>query len=86
MWYNQATNLKERTIRVKKVYRYYCPFRPPMPGAIPRRGLVRTCEYDYKQCIGGVGAWGFAEYDRQLTEQEVSDYELVEGKNNPLEY
>lgn len=69
-----------------KVYRYYCPFRPPMPGAIPRRGLVRACEYDNKQCIGGVGAWGFAEYDRQLTEKEVSDYELVEGKNNPLEY
>ena len=69
-----------------KVYRYYCPHRPPMPGAIPRLGLLRACSYDYKQCIGGVGAWGFAEYDRPLTEQEVYQYELVAGQHNPLDY
>ena len=69
-----------------KVYRYYCRFRPPMPGAIPRQGLVRTFAYDYKQSIGGIGAWGFAEYDRPLTDQEVDQYELAESKNNPLDY
>lgn len=68
------------------VYRYYTIYRPPMPGAIPRQGLVRVGSYDYKQSIGGVGAWGFAEYDRPLTEKEVYDYELAEAKNNPLEY
>ena len=68
------------------VYRYYCRFRPPMPGAIPRPGLVRVGSYDYKQCIGGVGAWGFAEYDRPLTEKEIEDYELAPAKHNPLEY
>ena len=57
-----------------------------MPGAIPRQGLVRVGSYDYKQSIGGVGAWGFAEYDRPLTAQEIEDYELAEGQNNPLEY
>lgn len=69
-----------------KVYRYYCKFRPPMPGAVPRQGLVRVASYDYKQSIGGIGAWGFAEYDRPLTDEEVYDYELEKGKNNPLEY
>lgn len=69
-----------------KVYRYYCPFRPPMPGAIPRKGLVRAFCYDDKQCIGGVGAWGFAEYDRELTADELYRDELVPSKNNPLEY
>lgn len=57
-----------------------------MPGAIPRKGLVRAASYDYKQCIGGCGAWGFAEYDRELTSQEISDYELEPAKHNPLEY
>lgn len=68
------------------VYRYYTLYRPPMPGAIPRRGLVRVYSYDYKQSFDGVGAWGFAEYDRPLTAQEINDYELAEAKGNPLEY
>ena len=69
-----------------KVYRYYCQFRPPMPGAVPRPGLVRVYSYDYKQRFDGVGAWGFAEYDRPLSDSEVSQYELAPSKNNPLEY
>ena len=69
-----------------KVYRYYCRFRPPMPGGIPRKGLVNTGEYDYPQTFGGVSAWGFAEYDRELTAKEIDDYELAPSKNNPLEY
>ena len=69
-----------------KVYRYYCRFRPPMPGSIPRQGLIRAYEYDYPQSFNGVSAWGFAEYDRPLTAQEIKDYELADGKNNPLEY
>lgn len=68
------------------VYRYYCRFRPPMPGAIPRQGLVRAFSYDQKQTFDGVGAWGFAEYDHPLTVQEISAYDLAESKNNPLTY
>ena len=49
------------------VYRYYTKYRPPMPGAIPRQGLVRVGSYDQKQTFDGIGAWGFAEYDRPLT-------------------
>ena len=69
-----------------KVYRYYCSYRPPMPGAIPRKGLVRVASYDYKQSISGRGAWGFVEYDRELTEKEIVDYELWASVNNPLDY
>lgn len=69
-----------------KVYRYYCQYRPPMPGAIPRDGLVHIGEYDYKQSFNGIGAWGFAEYDRELSEEEINDYELAPSPNNPLEY
>lgn len=69
-----------------KVYRYYCQFRPPMPGAIPRDGLVNIDDYDYPQSFNGISAWGFAEYSRPLTEKEVHDYELAVSPNNPLEY
>lgn len=67
-----------------KVYRYYCQFRPPMPGAIPRDGLVNIGDYDYPQSFDGISAWGFAEYNRPLTDKEISDYELVASRNNPL--
>ena len=69
-----------------KVYRYYCRFRPPMPGAIPRQGLVRVVDFDWPQSFNGVSAWGYAEYDRPLTEQEIDQYELAASQNNPLEY
>ena len=69
-----------------KVYRYYCKFRPPMPGAIPRDGLVSTSDYDWPQSFDGVSAWGIAEYSRPLTDQEISDYELAASRNNPLTY
>ena len=71
----------------KLVYRYYCPFRPPMPGAIPRQGLDRVGCYDAKQSIGNdICAWGYAEYTRALTDQEIYQYELIPSRNNPLEY
>ena len=69
-----------------KVYRYYCQYRPPMPGAIPRDGLVNIASFDYKQSFNGVGCWGWAEYNRPLSEKEIGDYELVASPNNPLDY
>ncbi|MBR1561216.1 MAG: hypothetical protein IJ646_13345 [Clostridia bacterium] len=69
-----------------KVYRYYCQFRPPMPGAIPRNSVVNTASFDYKQSFNGIGCWGWVEYSRELTEKEISDYELVASPNNPLDY
>lgn len=71
----------------KIVYRYYCQFRPPMPGAIPRQGLDRVGCYDTKQNVGnGISAWGYAEYNRPLVDDEVYQYELTASPNNPLEY
>ena len=67
-------------------YRYYCKHRPPMPGAIPRAGLVRISGFNYKQCLAGVGAWGWAEYSRPLSDEEIAQYELAPSRNNPLNY
>lgn len=68
------------------VYRYYTKFRPPMPGGIPREGLLGTASYDWPQSFSGQGVWGWAEYDRELTAKEIDDYELVASRNNPLVY
>ena len=62
------------------IYRYYCPARPPAPDAVPR-GAIRV-EYADEDgyMVDEEGhvyeAWGFVEYDRQLTEKEIDDYEL----------
>lgn len=69
-----------------KVYRYYCLHRPPTPGAIPRNGLVRIEDFDYKKSFNGISMWGWADYNRPLTDKEIYEYELGTPKNNPLEY
>ena len=71
----------------QRVYRYYCRYRPPMPGSIPRVGLVNVGAYDMPMSFDGIGnLWGYAEYNRILTDKEINDYELVESKRNPLNY
>lgn len=68
------------------LYLYYCPMRPPTPGAIPRNGLEYVHEYDSRRDIPLIGraAWGYAVYSRELTEKEASDYELIPSPDNPL--
>lgn len=65
-----------------KVFRYYCPARPPAPGAVPR-GAIRVEYSDDGYMVDEEGyshrAWGLVEYDRELTEREIDDYELDEG-------
>lgn len=64
------------------IYRYYCPYRPPAPGAVPR-GAVRVVFSDDEFMTDEEGyvhrAWGFVEYDHKLTDAEIYDYELEEG-------
>lgn len=69
-----------------QVYRYYCRYRPPVPGSIPREGLTHVADFDYPQSFNGITAHGWAEYNRELTPKEIDDYELTASPNNPLEY
>ena len=55
--------------------RYAMLMRPPGPGALPGRGLVRT-KGEHFHAQSGHFAWGWAEYDRDLTDEEIADYEL----------
>ena len=60
-------------------YRYLCCNRPPMPGGIPK-GAVNVEDFEpyrYEDAGGHCRiVWGAVEYDHELTEKEIEDYEL----------
>lgn len=58
---------------------YYMTQRPFSIGAQPKQGLVDAESYDEKTFVDEIGckAWSRIVYDRELTEQEISQYELV---------
>lgn len=58
-----------------RLFRYALLMRPPMPGAIPRQGLLEVKAIN-GICPSGHSAWGWAEYDRELTDEEIKHYEL----------
>lgn len=61
------------------MYTYFCRERPPVPGAVPRKGLIEVYEYPhpiYDQMDGHL-LYGYVNYDRKLTAEEVSAYELL---------
>ena len=61
---------------------YYMTQRPPMIGAMPKEGLVEWVAFDddggkvFCEKIG-MEAYAKLTYSRELTEQEISDYELI---------
>ena len=62
-------------------YEYLCHQRPPMPGAVPKAGLIETRNPPDgvdEVVVDGVSyiCWGYVVYDRPLTDKEMSDYEL----------
>lgn len=67
----------------KKLFRYYTYLRPTMPGAIPK------CTYcihgfDERKYVDDAGCkvWGWVDCERELTPDEVSEYELVKGRSD----
>lgn len=65
---------------MKGFYRYYCLFRPPMPGTIPR-GMVKIVDFGERRMVPEIRreAWGYVDYERKLSEREMYEYELAEG-------
>ena len=75
---NEERNVVEKADTEEKTYRYYLTQRPPSPGAIPS-GSINTVSFDDKQDVDGLEAWGYVEYDKPLTENQISDYELTKN-------
>lgn len=65
--------------------RYYSKMRPVAPGTFPNAGAVEIHNYDERTYIPECAceAWGYIEYDRELTDAEISAYELVKANNAP---
>lgn len=59
-----------------KRYGYLCLMRPPVPGAVPRDGLVRCDDVGGYSKESGRHYWGRVVYDRELTEAEAEHYDL----------
>lgn len=60
-------------------YAYYMTQRPFSIGAQPNEGFVEAEDFDGKKYIEDIDreAWSRIVYDRELTEQEIEQYELV---------
>lgn len=60
------------------LYKYYCIMRPPAPGTIPK-GAIEIRMYNERRYIAEIErmAWGWVEYDRELSYEEIHSYELI---------
>ncbi len=61
-------------------WRYYCTMRPFAPGSVPAgKEVVDWGDLDPTLPIAEIDhtAWSWIEYERKLTEKEISDYELA---------
>ena len=69
-------------------YRCYSTQRPIMPGGIPDRGMINVANFRGKRFVPDIKmeAWGYADFDRQLTPREVNDYELYALGKIPMKY
>lgn len=64
------------------MYRYYSLYRPVAPGTFPKDGVTNIHNYDERLYVAEIDheAWGYLDYDRELTEKEIRDYELAASK------
>ncbi len=63
--------------------KYYSIMRPVSLGTAPKSGMMDFINYDDRMEIqtnnGVVRAWAEIYYNRELTEQEMYDYEMARG-------
>lgn len=59
--------------------RYYSKSRPVAPGTYPVDSAKKIHNYDSRIYVEGAGCevWGYVEYERELTPEEIRNYELV---------
>lgn len=59
--------------------RYYSTQRPVTLGSYPKDGAVHIENYSQPKLIDEIGrtAWGFIDYDRELTAEEAERWELT---------
>lgn len=72
---DQSLSGAKMTSNSELLNRYYLTQRPPSIGTHPNGAkIVKT--FDSKITFEGVECWGYVEYDKYLTNKQISDYEL----------
>lgn len=63
----------------KAVYTYYMILRPVGIGSQPK-GFIEFKNFDRRTYVPEINhaAWGMVTYNRQLTEKEMHDYDMIE--------
>lgn len=59
-----------------KRYGYLCLMRPPMPGSVPRDGLISASFDEGVSARSGHRYCGTVVYGRELSAAEIEGYEL----------
>ena len=57
--------------------KYYALLRPVSIGTQPARGFMDFINYDERTEVDGRMVWAELYYNRELTEKEMKDYDLV---------
>lgn len=68
--------------------RYYSTYRPVGPGTYPRKdGRETIHNFDNKTYCKEIGreAWGYIDYPEPLTDEEISEYELMQSKEQAIQ-
>lgn len=64
--------------------KYYSTERPVSIGTQPHRGFMDFINYDERTEISGRMVWAELFYNRELTETEMQDYELVRAQERTV--
>lgn len=62
--------------------KYYSTQRPVMPGTFPKpygNKILEIENFDCREYVAEIGrnAWGYVEYEQEISETEASNYELL---------
>lgn len=63
-----------------KWIKYYMLERPVSIGTQPKAGMMDYINYDDKTAADGRIVWAEIYYNRELTEKEMAEYEIVKAK------
>lgn len=63
------------------LYKYYLSLRPIGPGCQPK-GFVKYESYPRRTYVTEINreAWAAIWYNRQLSDREIADYDLIEAR------
>ena len=59
--------------------KYYSVMRPVSIGTHPKNGMMDFINYDTRTEVNGRMVWAEIYYNRELTQKEMEDFEMIRG-------